>query len=236
MVSSREDRRRSPRRKRLGHRGAMTKIRWIACASMLVAVSGAAALAGAELEAGRDFTAVSPVQPTGVPDKIVVMEFFSYACPHCYAFSASVSAWAVKLPADVVFERTAVALGRDVWKKPAQVFYTARAMGKLEQLDAAMFRAIHVDQTPLLSDADYASWAAKLGVDRDQFAATFNSFSVKSFQARGDALAKAVRLPSVPTLVIDGKYLLPITDGSFPSQLAVADRLIDKARADKRHP
>jgi thiol:disulfide interchange protein DsbA len=211
-------------------------IRWIACAGMLAAAACTAAVSGEELRAGKDYTAVSPVQSTDTPDKIVVMEFFSYACPHCYAFFPSLSAWTAKLPADVVFERTAVALGRQVWVKPAQVFYAAQAMGKLEPLDAAMFRAIHVDHTPLITDADYASWAAKQGVDRDQFAATLNSFSVKSFQLRGDALAKAVRLPSVPTLMIDGKYLLPIVEnGTFPSQLAVADRLIEKARAEKQH-
>jgi thiol:disulfide interchange protein DsbA len=214
-----------------------TMIRWLVHGFALAVCAWVAAASGQELQAGKDYTAVTPAQATSTPDKVVVMEFFSYACPHCFSFFPSVTAWAAKLPADVVFERTAVSLGRDVWSRPAQMFYAAQAMGKLEQIDGPMFRAIHVDRTPLNTDADFVAFAAKQGLDREQVASTFSSFSVKSFQLRGDALAKAVRLPSVPTLMIDGKYLLPIVDNAdFPAQLAVADRLIAKARAEKKRP
>ena len=35
---------------------------------------------------GVDYIAVSPPQPTNDPSRIVVTEFFSYQCPHCFAF------------------------------------------------------------------------------------------------------------------------------------------------------
>jgi hypothetical protein len=39
----------------------------------------------------------------------------------------------------------------------------------------------------------------------------------------------------VPTLVVDGKYAREISDtGDFPQQLAIIDRLIEKARAEKK--
>ncbi len=46
----------------------------------------AAGVAFAQPEAGRDYVAVTPAQPTSDPTRIVVTEFFSYACPHCASF------------------------------------------------------------------------------------------------------------------------------------------------------
>jgi protein dithiol oxidoreductase (disulfide-forming) len=196
-----------------------------------------AAASGQELQAGRDYVAVVPVQPTPDPKRVVVTEFFSYACPHCYSFNPALTSWAGKLPKDVLFERVAVAFGRQPWQKPAQLFYALQSMGKAEELSPAIFRAIHVDRVDFLAtDREIIDWVAKQGVDASQFAAAFNSFSMRSFVARGDQRGQSHQLPSVPTLVVDGKYMLPISDtGDFAAQLAVADRIIEKARAEKPH-
>jgi hypothetical protein len=50
-------------------------------------------------------------------------------------------------------------------------------------------------------------------------------------------MARAARVPSVPTLVIDGKYLVAIADnGAFEGQLGIVDALIAKARAERGTP
>jgi thiol:disulfide interchange protein DsbA len=48
------------------------------------------------------------------------------------------------------------------------------------------------------------------GVNRDEFAGAFNSFSMRTYVARGDQIATAYQVRSVPTMVVDGKYMLPI--------------------------
>ena len=194
-----------------------------------------AAAFGQELQAGRDYVAVVPVQPTTDPKRVVVTEFFSYACPHCYSFNPALTNWVAKLPKDVLFERVAVAFGRQPWQKPAQLFYALQSMGKAEELSPAIFRAIHVDRADFFAtDREIIEWVAKQGVDASQFTAAFNSFSIRSFVARGDQRGQSHQLPSVPTLVVDGKYMLPISDtGDFTAQLAVADRIVAKARAEK---
>jgi thiol:disulfide interchange protein DsbA len=197
----------------------------------------ATASLGAEPQLGRDYTAVTPPQPTSNPNKIVVTEFFSYECPHCYAFFPAVTAWAQKLPDDVVFERSAVSLGHSVWEKPVQLFYALTAMGKVEDLDTAIFRAIHVDHVDLTTESGVIDWVAGQGINRDEFASTLRSFSVQSFAKRSDAMSRTYRVPGVPTLVIDGKYLVSIVDnGDFPGQLANVDALIAKVRAEKARP
>ena len=55
----------------------------------LLAVLGplAAGAMGATPVEGRDYFRVDPAQPTSDPAKILVTEYFSYHCPHCYAFA-----------------------------------------------------------------------------------------------------------------------------------------------------
>lgn len=192
----------------------------------------AARTASPQLAAGRDYKPVVPPQPTNDPSRFAVTEFFSYGCPHCASFSPALTRWAAALPSDVAFERVAVVLGRELWRGPAKLFYALQSIRKLDELDAAIFDAIHREQKDLFSDAAIVDWVADHGVDRAQFTATFNSFGLRSFVARGDQVAIAHQVRGVPTLVIDGKYMLEIRDdGVFLGQLAIADQLIAMARA-----
>lgn len=194
----------------------------------------AAAASGQELQAGRDYTEIVPHQPTTDPQRVVVTEFFSYLCPHCFSFNPSLTAWVHALPNDVLFEQVAVVFGRQPWQKPAQVYYALKTIGKAEELTPAVFKALHVDLVDWQRDAEIVDWFAAHGVDREQFAAAFNSFSMRSFVARGDQIATAHKVRGVPTLVVDGKYAVAIDDrADFGPQLAIVDRLIAKARADK---
>lgn len=51
--------------------------------TLVIALLAVALPVRAELVAGRDFVAIVPQQTTDNPAKIEVIEFFSYACPHC---------------------------------------------------------------------------------------------------------------------------------------------------------
>jgi len=208
--------------------------RWkMLMAAALVCV--AATVSGQEPQEGRDYTAVVPAQPTNDPKRVVVTEFFSYACPHCFSFNPSLTIWVNKLPRDVLFERVAVVFGRQPWLKPAQIFYALQSIGKAEELSPAVFGALHVERADFSTDAQIIDWMAAHGVDRDKFAAAFNAFSMRSFVARGDQLAQSGHVRAVPTLMIDGKYTVMIADNAdFAAQLAVVDRVIAKARAEKK--
>jgi thiol:disulfide interchange protein DsbA len=203
----------------------------LAVSGLLASFSGSAT---AEPVAGVDYVLVQPPQLTSDPDRIVVTEFFSYQCPHCYAFAPFLEEWEKRLPADAVLERVPVSIGRPPWAPIAQAFYALEAMGKLESLDARIFEAIHVQRVSLFDEAAITDWLAGEGVDKSEFSAAYNSFSVNSFVARADQSARAHRIPSVPALVVDGKYLVAIADnGQFEAQLANVDALIVKARAER---
>jgi thiol:disulfide interchange protein DsbA len=184
--------------------------------------------------AGRDYLLVQPPQPTNDSNRIVVTEFFSYQCPHCFAFSSELNEWISRLPDDAAFEPVPVSIGHPTWAPIAKAFFALEMMGKREELDAAIFRAIHVQRVALLDEAAIADWVAAQGVDKAAFISNYNSFSVNAFASRADQTSRAYRLPSVPALAVDGRYLVPISDnGDFATQLELVDELIDKARAEK---
>jgi protein dithiol oxidoreductase (disulfide-forming) len=185
--------------------------------------------------AGKDYEEIKPPQETSDPSKIVVTEFFSYQCPHCFRFAKPYEAWAVKLPSDVKSERVAVSIGHEAWVPAAQAFFALSAMKKVPAIDDALFGAIHRQQLRLDTEAALTDWVRRQGIDPAAFTQAYRSFSVKLNMKRADDLSRSYRLPSVPTLAIDGRYLVPISDdGNFNDQLEIVNALIDQARRARK--
>jgi len=180
---------------------------------------------------GKDYTMISPAQPTEDANRIEVIEFFSYGCPHCADFNPLLHAWAAKLPGDVVLKKVPITFGRAAWANIARLYYALKVTGDFERLDGEVFKAIHNDRVNLFDEKSLFEWVAKKGVDQKKFAEAFSSFGVMSQVKRGDQLAQAYKIQGVPALAIDGKYLVGGKD--FNEQLAIADKLIAKARSEK---
>lgn len=181
--------------------------------------------------AGKDYSVLNPAQPTDDSNKIEVVEFFSYGCPHCSEFHPVVSAWAAKLPADVVLKRIPITFGRGAWANIAKLYYTLEITGDLTKLDSDVFKAIHSDRTNLFDEKILFDWVARKGVDMKKFTDTFNSFGVASMVKRGDQLAQGYKIQGVPAMGVDGKFL--VGDMGHNEKLAVTNHLIAKARAAK---
>ena len=190
-----------------------------------------AALPVAAQTAGKDYTPIVPAQPTEEAAKIEVLEFFSYGCPHCSDFHPLLAQWAAKQPGDVVVRKVPITFGRAAWANAARLYYALEATGDLARLDGDVFKAIHSDRVNLFEENAIKEWVAKKGVDPKKFADAFSSFGVMSKVKRGDQLAQAYKIQGVPALAVDGKYL--VGGQSFGEVLAIADKLIAKARAEK---
>src|SRR5690625_7142874 len=61
-----------------------------------------AQLAPGHYQAGRHYEVLEKPVATSDPDKIEVVEIFSYLCGHCFTFAPLVSAWEERLADDVV--------------------------------------------------------------------------------------------------------------------------------------
>src|SRR4051794_17457383 len=123
--------------------------------SSALIVSGAAATlpfaqaAFAAPAEGRDFTRLEPPQAAGVPaGKVEVLEFFSYACPHCSAFEPTIGPWARALPPDVVFQRVPVTFLFNA-ENFQRTYYALETMGLVDAMQSKIFSAVHVDKQRL---------------------------------------------------------------------------------------
>jgi len=198
-------------------------------AAAWVAMSAASA---ADLVEGKDYVRLRNPQPTESGKKIEVIEFFSYGCPHCNDLEPILDAWLAKLPPDVQFRRVPV-MFQQRWEALAQVYYTLDAMGDEARLSPEVFKAIHSAELPLYQDKAFFEWAAAHGLDRAKVADVYSSFAVASKVKRAKALAQAYNIDSVPTIVVDGKYVTSSSRvGTHASLPPVIDALIAKARAE----
>ena len=188
------------------------------------------AFAQGEPVEGKQFVKVEPPVPPLAPGKIEVLEFFSYACPHCNAFEPTLEAWTKKLPADVGFRRVPAPFLANA-ENFMRTYYTLETMNQVATMQRKVFAAVHVDHQYLDKPADIAALAGKNGLDAAKFLDTFNSFSVATSVARAKKLAAAYKLDSVPLLAVNGRYVTSPAQAGGPDQaLAVVDALIQRAR------
>lgn len=179
---------------------------------------------------GKQFSKIEPPVPLMTAGKIEVLEFFSYACPHCNAFEPTVEAWAKKLPADVNFRRVPAPFLANA-ENFMKTYYTLETMNQVATMQRKVFAAVHVERQFLDKPADIAALAAKNGIDSAKFLDTFNSFSVATSVARAKKLAAAYKLDSVPTLMVNGHFMTsPSLAGGADQSMAVVDYLIQRSR------
>jgi thiol:disulfide interchange protein DsbA len=207
---------------------------WLRVLAALICLSFAAGGASAQV-AGKDFRAITPAQPTETGNKVEVIEFFSYACPHCHTLEAPLAAWLKRKPADVEFRRVPVVF-RAEWAPFAQLYYTLDAMGVGDKLNHDIFTAIHDQRVRLQDSKVLFDWVATKGVDKQKFMDTYNSFSVQSRTQRSTDVSSRYTVDFTPAVVVDGRYLTApsMTSTSAPVDydrfFKVLDQLIATAR------
>ena len=175
--------------------------------SLFVAVFflfGSTAFAAAQ--AGKGYTLLNPAQPVS-SKKIEVLEFFFYECSHCFYLHKELAAWEKTMPADV--ELTFVpTIFRDSTEPLARTFYALESIGKIKQMDDAIYQAIHVKQANLYDLNTIGAFVGSNGVDRSKFSAAYNSFTVNSKVVRAKQMIRSYGINGTPTLVVDGKYAI----------------------------
>jgi len=216
----------------------------------LLAVGLAAALPAlshaAEPQAGRDFGELRSPQPVDAGNKVEVIEFFAYYCPHCHAFEPQLEAWVKKQGDNIVFRRVHVENGAAVLPQE-RLFYTLEAMGLLDRYHAKVFEAMHVQNLRLRSDEEVFDWVAQNGIDRAKFVEAYGSFGIRAKLSRVAAKMNAYEVDHWPMVVVDGRWvtspsraagLAPNGNEAQKQQAAlqVMDTLVERARAAKARP
>lgn len=185
------------------------------------------------LEGEHYIRLAEPLPSQAGDDQVGVTEFFLYSCSHCYEFDAELQAWLKKQPQAVAFRRVPVTFGPGPIY--ARLFYTAKALGVLDQLHDDIFDSIHQRQQPLTNVAAMRAFFVAHGVDAAAFDRAFNSKKVAAAVARATALMKAYGVVAVPSMGVAGKYWVsPRMAGSYQRMLNIVDYLVawERSTAD----
>ncbi len=192
-----------------------------------------ASVGAAELVEGKNYSRLKIPVPVESGNKIEVIEFFSYGCPHCNDLEPYLQNWFKTMPADVQYRRVPV-MFQERWKSLARVYYTLDAMGEDVKLSPAVFQAIHANGLSLYDEKVFFDWAASKGQDRAKVAGIYSSFGVDSKMKRALALAQTYNIQSVPTIIVDGKFVTSSDRvGGHAGIPAAIDELVNKARAER---
>jgi thiol:disulfide interchange protein DsbA len=189
-----------------------------------------------EFAAGKDYVLVSPPLSPERPNKIEVIEFFSYACPYCYSFEPAIEAWIDNLPPYVMFHRIPVVY-HEPWYAPARLYYTLEILGENKRLDGLIFDAMHKEHRDLTKEDLIAKFLETQGIPQKKFSEVFNSFTVETKMQRGRELTRAYKNDQVPELGVDGRYMASssMTAAQTPeSVLPVVDYLVELTRKERK--
>ena len=192
-----------------------------------------AATASAELVEGKSYVRLQNPHPVETGKQIEVVEFFSYGCPHCAALEPYLDTWLAKKQPDVAFRRVPV-MFQQRWVPLAKIYYTLDALGTESKLSPDVFKAIHGSGVSLWDTDKFYDWAATKGLDRKKVEEVFTSFAVDGKMKRAMQLAQQYNIQSVPTVVVDGKFITSSDRVGTHAQLPAAiDELVNKARAER---
>jgi thiol:disulfide interchange protein DsbA len=203
----------------------------LAAVASTIAVStstASAATVSNSWQDGVNYTRIVPAQPTSAPPgQVEVLEFFWYACPHCYALDPLVESWKKTKPAYITFSRVHV-LWSEGHRSLARLFYTLDSMGKLDQLHAEIFREIHVNNDPLTAtnpnntaetERIQSAFVRRFGISESDFKNAYHSMSVDLAMQRADELVERYRIEGVPRFVVNGKYFADVGSAGTPERL-----------------
>jgi thiol:disulfide interchange protein DsbA len=191
----------------------------------------AAPVLSMRFQLGTHYRRLSPTQPTSSsPEQVEVAEVFWYGCPHCRTFDPYLQSWQTRKAEYVNFVRIP-AVWNPLVRLHARAFYTAEALGKSAEMHDAFFTEMHVNGNSLESEAKLQAFFAGFGVDPAAFKTAFDSFDVHRMVQRADELSRRYEIASVPTIVVNGKY---VTDGGMAGGYEPLLELVDELAATER--
>lgn len=179
---------------------------------------------------GTHYQRLEQVQPTSTGDKIEVVEVFWYGCPHCYSLEPAVYEWLKTKPENVEYVRLPAALNPS-WAFHAKVYYTAEALGIVDQFHGAFFDEIQLKGKRLSSESTVKAFFEGLGVSAADFDKAWASFAVDSQLRKAKQRVLGYQVRSVPTLIVNGKYKVTSqTAGGSAQMFRVVNELIEKEK------
>ncbi|MDH3440026.1 MAG: thiol:disulfide interchange protein DsbA/DsbL [Gammaproteobacteria bacterium] len=182
-----------------------------------------------EYVSGTHYEELNPRQPTSTSDDTVeVVEIFAYSCPHCNAFEEPLGHWKDTRADYITFIRIHADWGHPVAELHSRAYYTAEALGILEQTHPAFFHEFHERRNYLETREKLVEFFARFDIDEAKFNSTFDSFLVNSKVQKGRDLIRRYNVSETPTVVVNGRY---VTKGNLAGTYGNWFGIIDELAA-----
>lgn len=202
--------------------------------TLLMALS-LTSFAWADFDEGMEYELLKTVQPAPTDGKVEVIEFFSYACPHCYRFEPYIEKWQETKPDNVEFIHVPAVFNKN-WEALASLYYAAEVLGVQEKMHPIIFEAMHGEGKKIKSFDDLKALFEANGVSAEKLNQALNSFTVAAKTRRAKTMTQSYGIKSVPNIVVQGKYR---TNGtlakSHDNVFNVVDHLTDKIEKESKN-
>ncbi len=160
------------------------------------------------------------VIPGSASNQSEVREYFSYYCPACRSFEGYIGDIEKSLPADTKLKKTHVdfmgAASPDVQFILSKGLVIAEKTGIAKRFNAEAFNYIQTKREIITNNDDVRKIYIAAGGDGATFDKGMKSFSLISQAKRNkktqDRLSKGRYVKSVPTFVVNGKYVINSTE------------------------
>ncbi|MCT7947762.1 thiol:disulfide interchange protein DsbA/DsbL [Shewanella septentrionalis] len=192
------------------------RVRPIAALACGLILSASFVLQAASFEEGKDYVTVAGITEAQQP---VLREFFSYNCPHCYKQEPLMDLTVQLLGKDVAFERTPVGAGRPAWELSQLAYYVAQKLKMTKQTHGAIFKQIHEKGEQFTAPEQVKAFFVAQGAKVDDVDAAMNSVDAKFTLMNYDSQAELAGIKGVPSLLVNGRYMLTST-AHTPEELA----------------
>ncbi len=187
----------------------------------------------AEYKEGTHYQRIAK-QATDSGDKIEVIEFFWYGCPHCNIFDPVLKTWVENKPDNVEFKRVP-AVFRPEWKVHARAYYALQAMGAGEKYHSKIFDEIHKNKKRIDTLDSLTDFLVKQGVNKEEFTDMYNSMSVDGMVRKAIKQLAGYKIQGVPAMAVNGKYVVSgRSAGSYENMILIVDHLIKKEVAGEK--
>ena len=182
----------------------------------------------ADYKEGVDYSVLAKPIATQTGDKVEVLEFFWYGCPHCYTFEPALKKWKKNFPANAQFIRMPSPLNPR-WMVHTKAYYTLMTIGEGDKHHESIFKAMHIEKKKLFSKDSIADFLVTQGVNKETFLANFDSFAVEMRARQALQLGTDYKVNGVPMLTVNGKYTISSTQaGGYEGMVKIASYLIKK--------
>ncbi|ENS0117648.1 TPA: DsbA family protein [Escherichia coli] len=155
---------------------------------------------------GKDYS----VLKAPVADAPAVVEFFSFYCPPCAAFSSRFhvnQAVDKILPSGEKVVKYHVSSMGPMGPELTEAWSVAKVLGVEDKVELPLFVAVQINRS-IKTEASIREVFIEAGVSARDYDAAKNSMAVRALTARQQEAAKAYGVTGTPSFFVNGKYLV----------------------------